>query len=126
MNSIRWNCALESVRKDVECTFGIIKVRFRFFKNPIELHCEEYIDNAFFVCCIIHNMLLQYDHLDTLWTDEAYWQDEDPDGEYDEEYDQFTIQEKRAQVRCVHARPSPFINDDVETEIEGEFFTHNT
>lgn len=27
---------LESVRKDVECVFGILKIRWRFLKNAIE------------------------------------------------------------------------------------------
>jgi hypothetical protein len=26
---------MESVRKDVECTFGILKCRFRILRNPI-------------------------------------------------------------------------------------------
>ena len=110
------------MRKDVECTFGIIKVRFRFFKNPIELHCDIDIDNAFFVCCILHNMLLEYDHLDTLWTDEEFWGNQDPDGEFDAEYDYFAIQEVRAQARSAFARCEAIRNDDTEIEVENEFF----
>ena len=29
-----WSIAVESVRKDIECTFGILKKRFRFLVNP--------------------------------------------------------------------------------------------
>jgi hypothetical protein len=29
---------LESARKNVECVFGILKKRFKFLKNPIQLH----------------------------------------------------------------------------------------
>ena len=46
-----------SVRKDVECFFGILKQRFRFFKNPITLRKKTQIDDAFVVACIIHNMI---------------------------------------------------------------------
>ncbi|CAN0416889.1 unnamed protein product, partial [Ascophyllum nodosum] len=48
---------LESVRKDVECFFGILRGRFRILKLPILFRSRERIDNAFFTCCILHNML---------------------------------------------------------------------
>ena len=34
----RWSEWLESMRKDVECTFGIMKGRFRILKVGIRLH----------------------------------------------------------------------------------------
>lgn len=122
---MRWSCALESVRKDVERTFGILKMRFRFFKNAIELHSQDDIDNAFFTCCILHNMLLQYDGLDTLWMDEDFWKALDPDDDYDNDYDNFRRQDQRAMGRLVHKLRDETWNygDDVETEIESEFFT---
>lgn len=50
---------LESVRKDVECTFGILKKRWRileFFGMHYRkmLKCEK----IFRVCCILHNIML--------------------------------------------------------------------
>ena len=30
-----WSLQMESVRKDVECTFGILKCRFRILRNPV-------------------------------------------------------------------------------------------
>ncbi|CAM9274653.1 unnamed protein product, partial [Pylaiella littoralis] len=48
---------LESVRKDVECFFGILKGRFRTLKLRLAYHCREDIDDIFFTCCILHNML---------------------------------------------------------------------
>ncbi|CAN0143666.1 unnamed protein product, partial [Pylaiella littoralis] len=36
---------LESVRKDVECFFGILKGRFRILKLRLAYHCREDIDN---------------------------------------------------------------------------------
>ncbi|CAN0329295.1 unnamed protein product, partial [Ascophyllum nodosum] len=55
---------LESVRKDVECFFGILKGRFRVLKLRIGYHSQERIDNIFFTCCILHNMLHTFDGMD--------------------------------------------------------------
>lgn len=49
---------LESVRKDVECAFGILKTRFRFLKLPSRFQNLQVVDNLFVACAIIHNMLL--------------------------------------------------------------------
>ena len=56
-----WSEWLESVRKDVECAFGIIKARFRFFQNPIELHSLPLIEAAWKTAIALHNMLITYD-----------------------------------------------------------------
>ncbi|CAM9564421.1 unnamed protein product [Discosporangium mesarthrocarpum] len=53
---------LECVRKDVECFFGILKDRFRVLTVPLTFWAPnansiEKIDNIFFVCCILQNML---------------------------------------------------------------------
>ncbi|KAL3758310.1 hypothetical protein ACHAWU_004275 [Discostella pseudostelligera] len=40
-DEIRWSEWLESMRKDVECTFGILKGRFRILKTGIRLHKPE-------------------------------------------------------------------------------------
>lgn len=58
-----WSQQLESVRKDVECTFGVIKRRFQLFNRTIEFHSVEKIDNAFRCAVILHNMLLEHDGL---------------------------------------------------------------
>ena len=60
----RWSEALESVRKDVECVFGRLKRRFLFLKNAIQIHDIETIDLAVYTCCILSNMLLEYDGYD--------------------------------------------------------------
>ena len=69
---------IASVRKDVECFFGILKARFRYFKNPICLHDQKDIDNAFVTACIIHNMILDYDGLNSLWETDVNWKNIDP------------------------------------------------
>ena len=58
---MKWSAKLESVRKDIEGVFGILKKRFRFLKNFNNLKHQSDIDNAFVTCCMLHNMLLEYD-----------------------------------------------------------------
>ena len=57
----RWSSSMESARKDVDCTFGILKKRFLFFLNPIEIHLSEKIEDAFRTCVAIHDWLHYYD-----------------------------------------------------------------
>lgn len=51
----------ESIRKDVECFFGILKIRFRYLSNPVLSHGMTTIEYAMKTCCILHNMILEYD-----------------------------------------------------------------
>ena len=57
----------------MECVFGILKGRFRCLKLPILYQSKRCIDNMFFTCCVLHNMLLQYDGLDVRWESDANW-----------------------------------------------------
>ena len=68
-----WSKWVESVRKDVECVFGILKGRFRCLKLPIYLHDKAVIDSMFFTCCILHNILLTEDGYDRRWEDDINW-----------------------------------------------------
>lgn len=68
-----WSKWIESVRKDVECTFGILKGRFRCLKLPIFYQSKEVIDNMFFTCCILHNILLNVDGYDSRWEENVNW-----------------------------------------------------
>ena len=58
-----WSKFVESVRKDVECTFGILKGRFRILKMRLLIQDAKKFDNLFIACCILHNILLHYDGL---------------------------------------------------------------
>lgn len=55
------------MRKDVECTFGILKGRFRILKTGIRLHSTQSVDRIWATCCALHNMLLEVDGLDAPW-----------------------------------------------------------
>lgn len=66
-SEIRFSKWLESVRKDVECTFGILKGRFRILKTGIRLGGQQAGDRIFLTCCALHNWLLEVDGLDKGW-----------------------------------------------------------
>jgi hypothetical protein len=53
--------------KDVECTFGILKRRWRTLKTGIRLHNTEVADGVCVTCCAVHNMLLDVDGLSKYW-----------------------------------------------------------
>ena len=58
---MKWSAKVESVRKDIEGVFGILKQRFKFLKNFNNLHQQSDVDNAFVTCCMLYNMLLEHD-----------------------------------------------------------------
>lgn len=64
---IRLSTWLESLRKDVECTFGILKGRWRILKSGIRIHGTDGPDQVFLTCCALHNKLLDIDGLDERW-----------------------------------------------------------
>ena len=57
----RFSKWLESMRKDVECTFGILKGRWRVLKAGIRVHGTAASDMIWKTCCALHNMLLEVD-----------------------------------------------------------------
>jgi hypothetical protein len=50
---------LESVRKDVECAFGILKKRWRILEYGIRFPDINVVEKVFNVCCILHNMMVK-------------------------------------------------------------------
>jgi hypothetical protein len=55
------------MRKDVECTFGILKGRWRILKSGIRLHGLDVVDTIWRTCFALHNMLLEVDGLSEEW-----------------------------------------------------------
>jgi hypothetical protein len=49
---------LESVRKDVECVFGILKCRWTSLDKGLKFRRIDICQQIFFTCCILHNMML--------------------------------------------------------------------
>ena len=54
-----WSHRVGSVRKDAECTFGILKARFRILFGRQYRHNATDVEHVFKVCCILHNMLMR-------------------------------------------------------------------
>ena len=53
---LRWAKRLESIRKDSECTYGILKQRFRELRLPSEFKKAITVEHVFKTCCQLHNM----------------------------------------------------------------------
>ena len=66
---IRFSAWLESLRKDVECTFGILKGRWRILKTGVRLFGVKAADEIFLTFCALHNWLLEVNGLDERWQD---------------------------------------------------------
>jgi hypothetical protein len=74
-----WSEWIESVRKDVECTFGILKNRFRILLNGINYQKKETIEHIFVAACMLHNIILGYDSDgSTEWERGVNWEDLHP------------------------------------------------
>ncbi len=83
----RWSEWIESMRKDGECTFGILKGRWRILKAGIRVHGTASADAILKTCCAMHNWLLEVDGLDDEWEQgkSSIWQGEL--GEFEEDDD---------------------------------------
>ena len=55
-----WTAKHESLRKDVECSFGILKRRFRILKIPCELRRASDIAALFRTALVLHNLCLKH------------------------------------------------------------------
>jgi hypothetical protein len=64
---IRWSQWIESLRKDVECTSGILKGQWRILKTGICLHGVKATNKIWMTCCALHNWLLEINGLDDKW-----------------------------------------------------------
>lgn len=71
-----WSRWLESLRKDVECFFGILKTRFRILKFGIDMVEDASVDLLFRTCCALHNQLLELDGLNAEMEAYAQWDGE--------------------------------------------------
>ena len=65
--NIRFSEWLESMRKDVECFFGIMKDRFCNLRYVFRFHSITECDKLWLSCFALHNMLLDVDGLARNW-----------------------------------------------------------
>ena len=133
-SELRFSQWLESMRKDVECTFGILKGRWRILKTGIRVHNTEVCDNIWLTCCALHNMLLDVDGLNRAWRNgvRSHW--ELGSGEFRNDEIPFSVQRlvdptgteefRRRQYdasRFGYQRPPPTaVSDDEEEEDSAE------
>ena len=53
-----FSARVESVRKDVECVFGIMKKRWKILDHGIRFSDMQVVEKVFTVCCMLHNNML--------------------------------------------------------------------
>jgi hypothetical protein len=105
---------MASVRKDVECTFGILKQRFRWLKCPIRLFDKNDVDNVFVFCCIVHNMILRHDGLDAAWERNIDWEKLDPNAPDTEDEQVPTLEETPLpQVSLIDEQSNALFIDEI-------------
>jgi hypothetical protein len=56
VDEICWSKWLESMRKDVECTFGILKGRWRILKSGIQIQGVDAVYNIWLTCCVMNQV----------------------------------------------------------------------
>jgi len=61
LHVLKFSKHVESIRKDIECTFGILKQHFHILKHWSQQKFQANIDNIFVACCILHNLILEED-----------------------------------------------------------------
>ena len=49
---------LESIRKDVECVFGILKKRWKMIESGIRFRNIRIVERVFVLCSMLHNFML--------------------------------------------------------------------
>ena len=64
---IRFSEWLELMRKDVECTFGILKRRFNILRYGLRFRNITRCDQIWLTYCALHNLLLDIGGLDENW-----------------------------------------------------------
>jgi hypothetical protein len=67
IDEIHWLKLVESMCKDVECTFGILKGRWRILKAVVCIHGVNSVDYIWLTCCALHNWLLDIDGMNEIW-----------------------------------------------------------
>ena len=132
--TIRWCEFLESIRKDVECFFGIVKGRFRYLQNHVNNHSFQVIDAAFKTCCILHNIILEFDancHSEMmLWEDDVL-SDVDVLNPQNEALIDEALQRLRADRQRRRCNGLPFLNElppivDPSTQVMRTSFLANS
>ena len=71
IDETRWSRWAESMCKDVECTFGILKGRWQILKTGVCVYGVDKVDDIWMTCCALHEWLLEIDRISGQWEDGA-------------------------------------------------------
>jgi hypothetical protein len=93
--------------KDVECIFGILKKWFLVLKYPSHFHKMEDIGNVFSTCCVLHNMLLE-------WEWDYLFDEDDVDVE---NYTPSRTQQRSNRPGFSRATARPYVQPDTTDEV---------
>ena len=114
-----WSKFMESVRKNVECTFGNLKQWFHVLKHNVRLQNKAVIHDIFICCCILHNMLMDFDG----WDDWNKYLVEDDINDIEEDNDSNHMDETDHSMELAHEitqrRSSNFEKAQFKTWREG-------
>ena len=105
--AIRFSEWLESMRKDVECLFGIMKGRFTILRYGLRFRSIERCDKMWLTCCALHNKLLLIDGLDKNWETgvSSFWEKQNEKKEISNPLTPFAIQRltrSEKKMNCYH------------------------
>jgi hypothetical protein len=64
-----WSEMCESLRKDVECTFGVLKQCFAILKYGMRMQSLAQVDAVFKTCCAMYNQRMVASGKDSPWVD---------------------------------------------------------
>jgi Plant transposon protein len=86
---ICWSKWIESLWKDLECTLGILKGRWRILKAGVCLHGVKVVDKIWCTCCALDNWLLEGGGLNQGWANgvASEWEGEMGTLSFDEDDD---------------------------------------
>ena len=76
---VRFTKAIERIRKDVECVFGIIKRRHWILRNKVNVETQNLVDDIFLSCIMLHNICLKDEGWLERSDDETFWSQVSPD-----------------------------------------------
>ncbi len=98
---------MESIRKDSEDVFGILKKRFRVLRLPFLLPNEQDIDNTFRVCCMLHNMSLDERGFNDIGNKSTDWLTPSGDVVLDERFQTaLALSRKCSQITASNGQPA--------------------
>ena len=92
------------MRKDVECTFRILKGRWRILKTGVCVYGVDKVDEIWLTCCALHNWLLDIDRISGQWNDGVL------DSNWDGELGQNDFDGLRESIPTLIAQLSTYLN----------------